>query len=300
MRRIGVLLAGAEDDQELRTRVAVFEQGLAKLGWTGANLQIHYRWAGIDQERLRAYAAELVSMNPDAILAQNALTLVPLQRATGTIPIVFTTVYDPVGSGFVTSLARPDGNITGFTLGEFTLGGKMAELLKGMVPEIRHVAVMLNRDQPPLIAMWRTVAAIAPALGVRLTAVNVRAGEDIEAAIETAAREPNGGLVVLPSAITLVHRAQVIALAARYRVPAVYGLRYFAASGGLVSYGTDIVEAYRRAPSYIDRILKGAKPADLPVQQPTKFELVVNLKTAKTLGLEIPPKLLALADEVIE
>jgi putative tryptophan/tyrosine transport system substrate-binding protein len=180
------------------------------------------------------------------------------------------------------------------------LGGKMVELLKEIAPEIRHAAVMLNRDQPPLIAMWHTVEAIAPSLGVRLTQVNVRAAEDIEGAIETAAREPNGGLVVLPSAITLVHRAQITALATRHGVPAIYGFRYFVTSGGLLSYGTDIVEAFRRAPSYIDCILKGAKPADLPVQQPTKFELVINVKTAKALGLTVPDKLLAIADEVIE
>jgi putative ABC transport system substrate-binding protein len=223
-----------------------------------------------------------------------------LKRATRTIPIVFTSVYDPVGSGFVTNLTRPAGNITGFTAGEFSMGGKILEVLKEVVPQVSRVAVLLNLEQPPHVALWRAIEATAPSLGVRLTPADVQGPADIECAIEAFAREPNGGLIVLSGPITNTHRELITALAVRHRLPTASGFRYFVASGGLVSYGVERVEQARQAAVYVDRILKGERPADLPVQQPTKFDLVINLKTAKALGLEIPPVLLARADEVIE
>jgi putative ABC transport system substrate-binding protein len=300
MRRIGVLLPSTEGNPEWQSRVAAFEQGLQKLGWTnGANVQIEFRWA-VDPERIGTYALELVRMNPDLVYASTVVTLLPLQRATRTIPIVFTQIYDPVGSGLVASLARPDGNITGFTLGEFSLGGKMLEVLKEVAPQVSRVAVMLNPDQPPHVAMWRAIEGVAPTLAVRSAAVHVREDTVIERIMAAVASESNDGLVVLPSPFTNLHREQIAALAAHYHLPAVYGLRYAVTSGGLVSYGTDAIDQFRRSATYVDRILRGAKPADLPVQLPTKFELAVNLKTAKALGLTVPPMLLARADEVIE
>ena len=301
MRRIALLIPSAEHDPEWRNQVVAFVQALQQLGWTdGANLRIDYRWTGVESERIQANVGEVVGMKPDAILASTALTLLPLQRATRTIPIVFTRVYDPVGSGFVTSLARPEANITGFTLGEFSLGGKMLELLKEVSPQVSRVTVILNPDQPPHVAMWRTIEALALSLRVRATATSVREAGEIEPAIEAVAREPNGGLIVLSSPITSTHRERIAALAARYRLPALYGFRFFVTSGGLMSYGIDPVDGFRGAASYVDRILKGAKPADLPVQNPTKYELVINLKTAKALGLSIPEAFLLRADEVIE
>jgi ABC-type uncharacterized transport system substrate-binding protein len=249
---------------------------------------------------MRTYAAALVALKPDVILVNNALALLPLQRATSTIPIVFTSIYDPVGSGFVASLARPGGNITGFTLGEFSLGGKMLEVLKELAPRVGRVGVMLNPDQPPHVAMWRAIEAIGPSSGVRLVASQVKDPAEIEPAIRAIAEEPNGGLVVLPSPISVVHREPIVALAARHRLPAVYGFSIFVKSGGLASYGVDTADLYRRPAQYVDRILKGAKPADLPVQQPAKFELTVNLKTAKALGLDVPLILQQRADEIIE
>jgi putative tryptophan/tyrosine transport system substrate-binding protein len=300
MRRIGVLQAVNESDPEGQRRVAAFVQVLQKLGWTeGANQVIDYRWGG-SAERLRGYAAELVGLKPDVIWTSGALGLLPLKRQSQTIPIVFTLVYDPVGSGFVESLAHPGGNITGFTLGEFSMGGKLLQVLKEVAPQVTRVAIMLNLDQPPHVAMWRAIETVAPSFGVRLTATDVQDSAEIERAIEAFAREPNGGLIVLPGPIAIAHREQVIALAARHRVPAAYAFRYFATSGGLVSYGVDPADQSRQAAAYVDRILKGAKPSDLPVQQPTKFELVINLKTAKGLGLNVPQTLLARADEVIE
>jgi putative tryptophan/tyrosine transport system substrate-binding protein len=285
MRRIGVLVPGTENDLQLRDRIKAFEQGLEKLGWIdGRNLRIEYRWAGTDQQRLRSAAAELVSANPEVILA----------------PTVFVSMYDPVGSGFVTNLARPDGNLTGFALGELTLGGKMLERLKEVASKIDHVTVVLKPDQSPQVALLHSIETVAPALGLRLTAVPVLEVGEIEPAIEAAAREPNGGVVVLPNPLILAHGEQVTALAARYSIPAVYGVRELVMVGGLMSYGPNLVDEYLRAATYIDRILKGAKPAELPVQQPTKFELVINLKAAKALGLTIPQSLLATADEMID
>jgi putative ABC transport system substrate-binding protein len=300
-RRIGVLLVGSESDPEWQLRRAAFVDGLRKFGWTeGTNVLIHDRWAGDDTDRIRLYATELTGMQPDVIWAIGSLPLLFLKRATHTIPVVFTLVYDPVGSGFVTNLTRPGGNITGFTLGEFSMGGKTLEVLKEVAPQVSRVAVMLNLLQPPHVAMWRSIEATAPSFGVRLTPADVPDRDEIERAIEAFAREPNGSLIVLSSPVTTVHRGLITALAARHRLPAAYNFRFYVTSGGLVSYGIDPADQARQAAGYVDRILKGEKPADLPIQQPTKFELVINLKTAKALGLDIPTSLLSRADEVIE
>ncbi len=286
MRRIGVLQPIDESDPEGQRRKAAFDRGLQKLGWTeGANLVIDYRWGGSDSERSRRYAAELVGLQPDVIWTSGALGLLPLKQATRTIPIVFTLIYDPIGSGFVASLNRPGGNITGFTQGEFSMGGKLLEVLKEVVPQVRRVAVILNLDQPPHVAMWRAIEATAPSLGVRLTAADMQGPTEIEPAIEAFARESNGGLIVLPGPVTIVHRDVIAASAARHRLPTVYGFRFFVADGGLMSYGIDPVEQCRQAAGYVDRILKGEKPADLPVQAPTRYETSINLKTATALGL---------------
>ena len=301
VRRIGVLQYINKSDPELQRRVTIFVQELQKLGWReGANLVIDYRYGADDSERIRLDAAELVTLKPDVIWTSGGLGLLSLKRSTHSVPIVFTTVYDPVGSGYVASLARPGGNITGFTLGEFSLGGKMLEVLKEVVPQVSRVAVILNLEQPPHVAMWRAVEAMAQSFGVTLTATDAQDPAEIERAIEAFAHERNGGLVVLPGPITNNHRELIIALAARHRLPAAYPFRYFVTSGGLVSYGADPFDQSRQAAAYVDRILKGAKPEDLPIQQPTKFEFVINLKTAKALGLTVPPSLLARADEVIE
>jgi putative ABC transport system substrate-binding protein len=301
MRRIGVLQTGNESDPETQRRIAIFVQGLQKLGWReGTNLMIDYRFAADDSERVRLYIAELVGLKPDLIWTSGGLPLLSLKRATRTIPIVFTLVYDPVGSGYVASLAQPGGNITGFTLGEFSMGGKMLEVLKEVAPQVSRVAVILTLEQPAQVAMWRAIEAMAPSFGVRLTATDVQDPAEVERAIEAFAREPNGGLIVLPGPFTINHRELIISLAARHRLPAIYGYRFFATSGGLVSYGADPADQSRQAAAYADRILNGAKPEDLPIQQPTKFELVINLKTAKALGLTVPPLLLTRADEVIE
>lgn len=298
---IGMLIATAVDDPESEARSHAFLQGLHAAGWTeGRNMRVEGRWIGGDLERARKYATELVRLKPDVILANTAMALQPLSQATRSIPIVFVLVYDPVTSGFVSSLPYPGGNITGFTLGEFPLGGKMIETLKAVATEVRHVAVLMNPDQRPHVEMWRAIEKFAPLLSVRLTASHVRGPADLEPSIEALAGEPNRGLVVLPSPITEVYREQVATLAARYRLPAVYGFRSFVKSGGLVSYGIDTTDAFRRSAAYVDRILKGAKPSDLPVEHPAKVELAINLKAAKALGLTVAPTLLGRADEVIE
>jgi putative ABC transport system substrate-binding protein len=300
MRRIGVLQA-IDDDAEGRLRSTAFADGLKQLGWSeGGNVSIDYRWAAGDPERIRRYAAELIALQPDVVWTSGALPLLPLKRATSSIPIVFTQVFDPVGSGFVASLTRPGGNITGFTLGEFSMGGKMLEVLKEVAPRIGRVAVVLNLDQPPHVAMWRAIEATAPSLRVRPTATDLQGPAEIDRALAAFSREPNGGLIVLPGPITIVHRDVIIAAAMRHQLPAIYGFRFYVRGGGLVSYGIDPVEQSRQAAGYVDRILKGESPGNLPVQQPTKFELVINLKAAKALGLNVPPTLLATADEVIE
>ena len=297
MRRIGVLMNLASDD----VRLAAFHQGLQQLGWTvGRNVQIDYRWGAGDADRIRKFAAELIALAPDVILSTGSPSVAALQQATRTVPIVFATVVDPLSSGFVDTLARPGGNITGFTLFEYSISGKWLQLLKEIAPRMTRAAVI--RD-PALTAgggQLGVIQAVALSVGAEVTPVNVRDAGEIERAITAFARSPNGGLVVTGSTLAGVHRDLIITLAARHQLPAVYAQRYFVTGGGLISYGPDSIDPYRRAASYVDRILKGEKPADLPVQAPTKYELVINLKTAKALGLDVPPTLLARADEVIE
>jgi putative tryptophan/tyrosine transport system substrate-binding protein len=300
MRRIGVLTNLSEDDPEAQRLVATFREGLAQLGWTeGRNLRIDYRWSAGDIERIRRYAAELVALGPDVILAYGGSVVGPLQQVSSTVPIVFVEVIDPVGAGFVTSLARPGGNATGFSLFEFGISGKWLELLKQISPGITKAVVIRQPSSPGGGGQLGAIQAVAPSFGVEVTPVGLRDPGEIERAVALA-HDTKGGLIVTVSPLATVHRDLIVSLAARYRVPAVYPLRYFAASGGLISYGPDRLEPYRRAPGYVDRILKGEKPADLPVQAPTKYELVINLKSAKALELDVPPMLLARADEVIE
>jgi putative ABC transport system substrate-binding protein len=301
MRRIGVLTNLAADDPEGQTRFTAFAQALAQLGWTvGQNLRIEHRWAAGDAERIRKNAAELAALAPDVILAVGSAGVGPLLQATRSVPVVFVAVPDPVGIGFVDSLARPGGNATGFAQFEYGISGKWLELLREIAPGVMRVAVL--RD-PAITAGQGQVGAIqalAPSFGAEVSPVNVRDTGEIERAIAVFARSSHGGLIVTGSALTLFHRDLIVTLAARHKLPAIYFNRLFVVGGGLISYGADIVDQYRRAADYVDRILKGEKPADLPVQAPTKFELVINLKTAKALGLEVPPMLLARADEVIE
>jgi len=301
VRRIGVLMNLAADDPEAPARVAAFAQGLGELGWTiGRNVRIDYRWGAGDTEHFRRYAAELVALAPDVILASGALAVRPLLQATRTVSIVFVQVTDPVGLGLVASLARPGGNATGFTLSEFGTSGKWLELLKEIVPRVARAGVLRDSSAPGGIGQFAAIQTVAPSIAVELIPLNVRDAGEIELAIATFAHSSNGGLIVTASALAAVHRDLIVALAARHRLPAVYPFHYYATSGGLISYGPDTVDPYRRAADYVDRILKGEKPADLPVQAPTKYELVINLKTAKALGLTVPDSLLARADEVIE
>ena len=300
MRRIGVLMNLSENDPEAQGLVAAFREGLAQLGWIdGRNVRIDYRWSAGDLDRIRRYAAELVALPPEIILAYGGSTVGPLQQVTRTVPIVFVEVIDPVGAGFVMGLARPGGNTTGFSLFEFGIAGKWLELLKQITPHMTRAVVIRDPSSPGGGGQVGAIQALAPSLRVEVTSVGLRDAGEIERAV-TVAREANGGLIVTVSPLATVNRELIITLAAQHRVPAVYPLRYFATSGGLISYGPERLEPYRRAPSYVDRILKGEKAADLPVQAPTKYELVVNLKTAKALGLEVPATLLARADEVIE
>jgi ABC-type uncharacterized transport system substrate-binding protein len=301
LRRVGFISVGDESDPESRRRKSDFVQSLQNLGWKeGSNLVIDYRFAGYNSERMRLSIAELVNSKPDVISTIGGLSLLQLKRATRTIPIVFFQVYDPVGSGFVSSLAQPGGNITGFSLGEFSLGGKTLEVLKEMVPELSRVAVFLNIEQPPHVAMWSTIRLAAASIGVRLTAMDVQDPREIESAIKDFSREQNGGLIVLPGPATSTNRDLIIALAARYHLPAAYPYPSYVKAGGLMSYGVDPTHQPQQAAVYIDRILKGAKPSDLPIQQPTKHTLIINSKTAKGLGLAIPESFLMRADEVIE
>ena len=300
VRRIGVLSALAEDDPESVARRPAFEQALKALNWTnGNNLRVDYRWAASDPERIRKLVAEIIALEPDVILLSGTSVVPPMMQATRTIPIVFVQVIDPVGSGFVKSLARPGGNITGFTPFEYSLAGKWVELLKQIAPYVTRAAVIRDPTRGYGIGQFAVVQAVAPSLGMELSSINAPDVSEIESAIAEFARSPNGGLVVALGG-TAIHRDLIIALAAKHRLPAVYPHRYFATGGGLISYGPDTIDQYRRAAVYIDRIFKGEKPADLPVQHPTKYDLVINLSTAKTLGLTVPPALLARADEVIE
>jgi putative tryptophan/tyrosine transport system substrate-binding protein len=301
VRRIGVLMAVAERDLEAQGYIEAFVQALHELGWAhGRNVQIEYRWGGGNLDRIRTYAAELVGLKPDVVLAQTALAVAPLQRETRTVPIVFMQLVDPAESGFVTSLARPGGNLTGFTPFEFSTATKWLEILKEIAPGVSRVATVFNPAQSPQVKILRAIETVAPSFGVLLTAAGVSDAVEIERAVGAFAHESNGGLIVVPNPVTISHRELIIALAAQHRLPVVYAYRYFVADGGLVSYGPDFGDQYRQAGRYVDRILKGEKPADLPVQAPTKYELVINLKTAKALGLDVPPTLLGRADEVIE
>jgi putative ABC transport system substrate-binding protein len=301
MRRIGVLMPLAADDPESPARVTAFAQGLQELGWAdGRNVRIDYRWGANDPDRGRRYAEELVALAPDVIVASGSPAMAPLQQLTRTVPIVFVNIVDPVGAGFVESLARPAGNITGFAFFEYGMSAKWLELLKEMVPLLKRAAVLRDPALASGAGQYAVIQAAAPSFGVELRAVGVGDAGEIERAITAFARFSNGGLIVTGSPLAAVHRDLILTLAARHRLPAVYPFRYFADSGGLISYGPNATDPYRRAAAYVDRILKGEKPADLPVQAPTKYELVINLKTARTLGLEIPPTVLARADEVIE
>src|SRR5262245_37409173 len=301
MRRIGVLIGLAENDAEAQARVIAFREELRKQGWAeGRNVQIDFRWAVGDDERVRAFAKELVDLQPDVLVAHSTPETAALLHQTHAIPIVFVQVVDPVGSGFVQSFARPGGNATGFTNhDQATLGGKWLELLKQIAPSVTRVTFIFNPETMP-IYLLRSVEAAPPSFGVKLIPAPVRDTGEIERAISEFAREPNGGLLVLPDIFTGSHREPIIAQAALHRLPAIYPFRFFATSGGLMSYGIEPVALYRQAAAYVDRILRGAKPGTLPVQAPTKIELVINLKTAKALGLTIPPGVLAIADEVIE
>jgi putative ABC transport system substrate-binding protein len=301
MRRIGVLQPAAADDPVFQARLAAFHQGLALLGWSiGRNVRIDTRWATTNAADIRRHAAELVAAAPDVILAFGASTVGALMQATRSVPIVFPGVVDPVGAGFVDSLARPGGNATGFLLFEYGLGGKWLELLKEIAPGVTRVVVLRDLLTPSGPAQFGVIQAAAPAFRVEVNPVNMRDASDIERAVADFARSPNGGLIVPGSGSAERHRDLIIALAARYKLPAVYYERSVIAGGGLISYGPDFADQFRSAAGYVDRILKGEKPSDLPVQAPTKYELVLNLKTAKALGIEVPPTLLARADEVIE
>jgi putative ABC transport system substrate-binding protein len=301
MRRIGVLMNRAADDPEGQARLAVFQQALQQLGWSdGRNMRIDTRWGEDDVDRERRAAAELVALAPDIILASGTLSVAALQHVSRTLPIVFAAVTDPVGAGFVDSLARPGGNATGFMIYEYSLGGKWLELLKQIAPSVTRAAVLRDPANPAGIAMFGAIRATAQSLGVEVSPVSTLNAGEIERGVAAFARSPNGGLIVTPHASVSVHRALIVTLAARHKLPAVYPFRYHATGGGLMSYGPNTTDLFRLAAGYVDRILKGEKPADLPVQTPTKYDLVINLRTAKALGLNVPNTLIGRADEVIE
>ena len=302
VRRVGVLMSRAAGDPEEQARFAGFLQGLQKLGWTdGRNVRIDYRWAAADADRSRTYAAELVALAPDVILASGSASVAGLLQTTRTVPIVFVNVIDPVGAGYVARLARPGGNATGFTAFEYSLSGKWLELLKEIAPNLTRIAILRDPALAAGIGQFAAIQAMAPSsFGVELSPIDVRDGGKIERDIAALARESNGGLIVTASSAASVHSELIIMLAARHRLPAVYPFRYFVTTGGLISYGPDPTDQFRRAAGYVDRILNGERPTDLQVQASTKFELAVNLKTAKALGLNVPPAVLARADEVIE
>ena len=296
-----MLMSTAEDDAQSSARIAAFVQGLAQLGWTeGRNPRIDSRWGAGDADRSRRYAAELVALAPDVILASGGSVLAPLLQATRTVPIVFTIVADPVDAGFVASLARPGGNATGFTGFEYSLSGKWLELLREIAPSVTRAAVIRDAIIPQGVGQFAVIQAAAPAFGLEVIPFDIRDTGEIERAITTFARSANGGLIVTASGMAQSHRDLIITLAARHKLPAIYFGRSFVAAGGLISYGPDQIDQYRLAAGYVDRILKGEKPTDLPVQAPTKYELVLNLKTAKALGLDVPASVVARADEVIE
>ena len=301
MRRIGVILPAVENDPEFQAWVGAFVRALQELGWIiGRNVQIDTRWATPNPAELRRNAAELVARKPDVILAHGSSTVGPLQQVTRTIPIVFPIIADPVAGGFVDSLARPGGNATGFMLFEYSMSGKWLELLKQIAPSVTRVAVLGDPDTPTGPAQFGVIQAVAPSLRVEVSSLNKRDIGEIERAVAAFARASNGGLIVTAGGPAQLHRDLIVALAARHKLPAVYFDRSFVAAGGLLSYGPDRIELFQRAAGYVDRILKGEKPADMPVQAPTKYQLVINLKTAKALGLDVPVHLQQIADEVIE
>src|SRR5499433_113542 len=300
-RRIGVLIQVAEGDPQARIEVATFLRGLQKLGWSeGRSLRIDTRWGGGDADLIRKYAAELVALAPEVVLAPGGTVVGALQQASRAVPIVFVNVTDPVGRGYVGSLAQPGGNATGFTSFEFEMGGKWLEVLKEIAPQVTRAAVLRDPLITAGMGYLAAIHALAPSIGVQVAPIDVRHSSDIERAIAAFARTPNSGLIVTADPAAIVHREAIIMLAARHRLPAIYPYRFFVTAGGLISYGLNNIEQYRLAAGYVDRILRGAKPADLPVQAPTKYEMVINLKTAKALGIDIPATVLARADEVIE
>jgi putative ABC transport system substrate-binding protein len=301
MRRVGVLMQIAEGDAESKIQVAEFLRELRELGWVvGRNVKLDTRWAGGDSDRIRKYAAELVALAPDVVLASGGTVVGALQQASRTVPIVFVNVTDPIGRGYVASLAEPGGNATGFTSFEFGIGGKWLELLKQIAPGVARVAVLRDPVITAGMGYLAAIHALAPSFGVEVSPVDVRVKSDMERAIAAFARTPNGGLIITPDPAAIAHREVIIALASQYRLPAIYPFRYFAAEGGLISYGPNAIEQFRRAASYADRILKGEKPGNLPVQAPTKFELAISLKTAKALDVAVPQMLVSRADELIE
>jgi putative ABC transport system substrate-binding protein len=300
IRRIGILLGFSETDREGQARVAAFLQALRELGWSNKHVKIDIRWFTGNASDTRRHATELVTLAPDVILSSGGPTLRPLLEATRTVPVVFVQVSDPVGSGFVDSLSRPGRNATGFTQFEFGLSAKWLELLKQIAPQVRQAAVLRDPSQAAGLGQWGAIQSVAPSVGVELRPIDVRAVGELERAVTAFAQVANGGLIVTPSPPTFRHRELIITLAAQHNLPTIYPYRFFVTSGGLAAYGPNTLDPYRRAAGYVDRILRGEKPADLPVQAPTKYELVINLKTAKALGLTIPPLLLARADEVIE
>jgi putative ABC transport system substrate-binding protein len=301
MRRIGVFLPSAADDPETLSRITALTQGLQELGWTdGRNMRIEFRFGAGNSEQYRKIAADLIALAPDAVVALGNLIVGTLQRTTRTVPIVFVSVTDPVGGGIVESLARPGANITGFAASEYGTSGKYLELLKQIAPRLTRVAVTRDPSNTAGTAQFAAIQAVAPSFGTEARPFDLHEPGEIERAIAAFARQPNSGLIVIPSALAQLHRDLIIRLAALHRLPAIYPYRFYATGGGLMSYGYDLTDQFRRAAGYVDRILKGEKPADLPVQAPVKYEMVINLKTAKALGLTVPPGLLAVADEVIE
>jgi ABC-type uncharacterized transport system substrate-binding protein len=301
MRRIAVLMSLAADDKEGRVRIDAFVQGLRELGWIdGRNVQIDIRWAAGGDRVRQQYAAELVALSPDVIMASGGSVVGPLLQATRIVPIVFTQTPDPVGAGFVDSLARPGGNATGFSIFDYNIAGKWLELLKQITPGVTRVAVIRDPATPQGIGQFSAVHAVAPSLGLDVSPINASEPGELERAVSAFAHTPNSGLIVSGSNFAITHRELIIKLARQHKLPTVYPLRFFVAAGGLIAYAPDAIDPHRRAAAYVDRILKGEKPADLPVQAPTKYELVINLKTAKALGLTIPQSLLATANEVIE
>jgi putative ABC transport system substrate-binding protein len=301
MRRVGVLMNLASDDRESQARVTAFVQGLQELGWSdGRNLRLEIRWGANDPDKIRRHANELVALSPDVILANATPSVIALKSANRGIPVVFVNVIDPVGAGFVESLARPGGNATGFTVFEYGISAKWLELLKQISPNIARAAVLRDTASPTGIGQLAAMQSVAPALGIELSPIGVRDGDEIERLIIALSKKPDIGLVVTPSTSAITNRELILRLVGQHRLPTIYPFRFFAEDGGLLSYGPETVQPFRRAAAYVDRILNGEKPADLPVQAPTKYALVINLKTARALGLEVPPMLLARADEVIE